>query len=111
MQKIFWVGDRPGSNWTFKILDQKAGVAVDLTNYNFATVVLLDPANNPVEIPDGYTIVTDAAAGEVTFLWPVYSLFETPGRYVMQVLLEGPSVTRLTTVQEILVRASGGVAK
>lgn len=109
MQKTYWVGDRPGGNWTFKILDQKSGVPVDLTNYLSATTILLDPKNQSVDIPDNYTIITNATAGEVTFLWPIYSLFDTPGRYVMQIQLDSASSTRQTTVQEILVRETGGV--
>lgn len=109
MQKTFWVGDRPGGNWTFQILDSRTGIPVDLTNYLSATVILLDPQNNPVEIPDDYTVITDAPSGQVTFLWPIYSLFDIPGRYLMQVELDSVSATRLTTVQEILVRKSGGV--
>jgi hypothetical protein len=109
MQKTYWVGDRPGGNWTFQILDQRSGLAVDLTNYISATVILLDPQNNEVEIPDGYSAITDAPNGEVTFLWPIFSLFDTPGRYVMQIQLDSASSTRQTTVQEILVREMGGV--
>jgi hypothetical protein len=109
MQKIYWVGDRPGGNWTFTILDQRAGTPVNLSVYNKVSMVVLDPRNKQVDIPDTYTAVTSALDGQVQFLWPQDSIFTIPGRYVMQIKLESPTATRLTTVQEILVRKPGGV--
>jgi hypothetical protein len=66
--------------------------------------------NKPVTIPDGSTVISDAASGKVTFYWPSESLFDKPGRYVMQVELDSGTASRKTTVQEILVRKLGGVS-
>jgi hypothetical protein len=34
--KNFWVGEQPGGNWTFTVLDQRSGNPVDLTQFNNA---------------------------------------------------------------------------
>lgn len=107
--KNYWVGDRPAGTWVFQILDQNTGLALDLSGYQKATVTMLDPRNKAVTIPDGSAIISSASEGQVTFFWPNVSLFDKPGRYVMQVELDSGTAVRKTTVQEILVRQLGGV--
>lgn len=107
--KNFWVGDRPAGAWVFQVLDEKTGVAQNLTGFTSASVLFLDPQNKPVDIPSANVIITDSANGKVTFLWPDVSLFTMPGRYVMQLQLDNATTSRKTTVQEILVKKLGGV--
>lgn len=107
--KIYWVGDRPAGTWVFQVLDQKTGAVQDLTGYTSASVTMLDPKNKAVTIPSGSAVITDPVNGKVTFFWPTTSLFDKPGRYVMQLELDSGTATRKTTVQEILVRELGGV--
>jgi hypothetical protein len=112
-QKNYWVGDRPGGSWTFQVLNQRSGVPESLAGYSKAKVILIDSDNRQVEIPDVNTAIADAQTGQVVFVWPQDSLFTKPGRYTMQLELSGGSngAVRKTTVQEILVRESGGVTK
>lgn len=107
--KNYWVGDRPRGAWVFQVLDQKTGQVQDLTGYTSATVLLLDPQNKSVDLLDGNTFISNATAGQVTFVWPSTSLFTKTGRYTMQVQLDGTGVSRKTTEQDILVRRLGGV--
>lgn len=109
MQKTLWVGDRPGGNWTFTVLDQKTGTPVNLGTFTKASMVILDPRNRQVDIPDNYCQITSPVDGQVQLLWPQDSIFTIPGRYIMQIKLENARTSRMTTVQEILVRKPGGV--
>jgi hypothetical protein len=107
--KTYWVGDRPAGTWAIQVLDQKSGVVQSLGGYTTAKVLLLDPLNRVVDIPDDHVAITNPDQGIVTFLWPQESLFTKAGRYIMQVQLSGASAVRTTTEQVILVRELGGV--
>lgn len=107
--KNYWVGDRPAGSWTFQILDQKTGQVQDLGGYTAAQVTLIDPQNKPVDLLDSNCYISNASQGQVTFVWPSTSLFTKAGRYLIQLEVSSPSVTRTTTVQDILVRKLGGV--
>jgi hypothetical protein len=107
--KTYWVGDRPAGTWNIQVLDQKTGEVQNLGGYTTAKVILLDPKNNKVEIPDTNAVISNPTLGIVTFAWPSESLFTKPGRYVMQVELSGINSTRRTTEQVILVKELGGV--
>lgn len=109
--KSFYVGDRPGSSWTFQVLDERTGAPYSLAGFTRVRTIMKDSDNREVIFPDDNTSIADVAAGEVTFLWPTESVFNKPGRYVMQLEFSSPSTTRKTTVQEILVRSLGGVTK
>lgn len=112
--KTFWVGDKPGGAWTFQVLDEGTGNPMDLSAYTSARVVIRDTDNNEVELAASLTnILPFTVAGEqgiVVFAWPSYSVFTKPGRWVMQLELNGNNVSRRTTVQEILVKEFGGVS-
>lgn len=107
--KNYWVGDRPAGTWIFQVLDQTTGAVVDLSGYTSATVTILDPRNKAVTIPSGSALISSPTEGQVTFFWPTDSVFDRPGRYVMQLELDSGTALRKTTVQEILVRQLGGV--
>lgn len=107
--KNYWVGDRPAGTWVFQVLDQTTGAVLDLSGYTSAQVTVLDPRNKAVDIPDNSARISDGPNGQVTFFWPSVSLFDRPGRYVMQLELDSGTALRKTTVQEILVRQLGGV--
>lgn len=109
--KTYYVGDRPGGSWLFRVLDQRTGEPFNLAGFTTVRAVMLDSDNNEVVFPAENSAITDAAAGRVTFLWPSESVFTKPGRYVMQLEFSSPSATRRTTVQDILVRDMGGVTK
>lgn len=109
--KTYWVGDRPAGAWIFNVLDQKTGLPYNLTQYGGVRVILIGSDNETVLFDDEHTAITDGAGGQVTFLWPTESLFEKPGRYQLQLELYGPSVSRRTTIQDILVREIGGVTR
>lgn len=109
--KNYWVGDIPGGNWNFQVLDQRTGEAQSLRGYTSAQVVMMDSDNNRIEFP-GQSQVTDPDNGMVTFAWPSdASPFPKSGRYQIQLELRGATAVRKTTVQEILVREIGGVTK
>lgn len=107
--KNYWVGDRPAGSWTFQVLDQKTGDVQTLAGFTSAKVLMLDPQNKTIDIPDIAASIVDPANGLVSFAWPTESLFTKEGRYVVQLELSGANVTRRTTVQDILVRKLGGV--
>lgn len=109
--KTFWVGDRPGGSWTFQILDSRSGEPLNLNSYHTARMVIVGSDNEEVETPSINTSIADAGLGLVTFLWPDKSLFTQAGRYQMQVELIGNSARRLSTVQEILIKKTGGVTR
>lgn len=109
--KSFYVGDRPGSSWTFKVLDERTGSAYNLAGFTRVRAIMKDSDNREIIFPDENTSIADTVNGEVTFLWPTESVFTKPGRYVLQLEFSSPSTTRKTTVQEILVRSLGGVTK
>jgi hypothetical protein len=109
--KTYYVGDRPGGASVFRVLNQKTGDPEALTSFTSARVIMLDPRNKEVQIPSINTAISNAALGEVTFLWPSDSVFTRPGPYVMQLELTGGSVSRKTTVVNILVKAMGGVVE
>jgi hypothetical protein len=109
--KNFWVGEQPGGNWTFTVLDQRSGNPVDLTQFNNVLAVLMDSDNVRHEYP-GNAAIADAVGGLVTFAWPgPGSPFNKAGRYQIQLELSNNRAVRKTTVQEILVREIGGVTR
>lgn len=108
--KNYWVGDRPLGSWVFTILDQTSGAVQDLTGYTSATILMLDPRNQTIDIDAANCFISNASAGQVTFVWPQDSVFTRPGRYVVQVQIDGPNASRRTTTQEILVSKLGGVS-
>jgi hypothetical protein len=107
--KTYWVGDRPSGTWAFQVRDQKSGEVMSLGGFTTAKVLLVDPQNKLVAIPDNHVAITNPDQGIVTFLWPQQSLFTKPGRYVMQVELSSINNQRRTTEQVILVKELGGV--
>lgn len=109
--KTYYVGDRPGGAWTFRVLDQRTGAPYNLAGFTSVRALMLDSDNNEVVFPEENAVITDATAGRVTFLWPTESVFDKPGHYVMQLEFNSPSSTRKTTVQDILVRSMGGVTR
>lgn len=109
--KTFWVGDRPAGTWTFQVLNEKTGGVENLSAYTSARVVMVDSRNREIELPDTATRISNAVLGEVVFAWPPDSVFTESGRYQAQLELVGPSATRRTTVQDILVRELGGVVR
>lgn len=109
--KTYYVGDRPGGSTVFTVLNQRTGFVEDLSNYTTARVLFLDSDNRLIELDDINTDISDAANGEVTFLWPNESIFTKPGRYVLQIELSSGSARRSTTVQDYLIREHGGITK
>lgn len=109
--KNYWVGDRPAGAWVFQVLNQRTGTPENLSQYNLAKVIMVNSDNDEIIMPVANVSITDPIAGLVTFLWPTESLFDEPGRYVMQVELSSGTAVRRTTTQEILVRELGGVTK
>lgn len=109
--KTYWVGDRPGGAWFFKVLDQKSGAPFNLTGYTKVRAIMLDSDNREVVFPADNAGISDAASGRVTFLWPDQTVFTKPGKYVMQLEFVGTGSTRRTTVQEIQVKALGGATR
>lgn len=109
--KTYYVGDRPGGAWIFKVLDERTGTPANLAGYPTVRAIMLDSDNREIVFPADNVGVTNAMEGTVTFLWPDVSPFTKPGRYVMQLEFSGTNVTRRTSVQDILVRHMGGVTK
>ena len=109
--KTYWVGDRPGGAWIFNVLDQRTGQPYNLAGFPSVRVLMVGSDNEQIVIADENAAITDPANGVVTFLWPTESVFTRPGRYALQLELYGPSVTRKTTVQDILVRELGGITR
>lgn len=109
--KVYWVGDRPGGAWIFEIRDARTGAPYNLSSYEGARAIMVDSDNNVVTFPEDNTAITDRTNGIVTFLWPTESVFTETGRYAIQLEIYGPSTTRKTTVQDILVREIGGITK
>jgi hypothetical protein len=109
--KNYWVGDKPGGNWVFEVLDQRSGLPVNLAVYSQAKVVMMDSDNNRIEFPTANVVITDPVNGIVNFAWSNADPFTKAGRYVVQLELSTASVLRKTTVQEILVREIGGVTR
>lgn len=109
--KTYWVGDRPGGAWFFKVLDQKSGAPYNLTGFTQVRAVMLDSDNREVTFPADNAAITDAATGSVTFLWPDESVFDEAGDYVMQLEFVGTGSTRRTTVQHIRVQEIGGASR
>lgn len=109
--KNYYVGDRPGSSWTFQVLDERSGAPYNLAGFTRVRTIMKDSDNREVAFPDDNTAISDVTTGEVTFLWPTESVFTKPGYYVLQLEFSSPSATRKTTVQEIRVKTLGGVTK
>lgn len=109
--KTYWVGDRPGGAWFFQVRDQKTGLPYNLNGLTAVRAIMLDSDNREVVFPEDNAAITDSTQGLVNFVWPSESVFEKPGRYVMQLEFTGGNTTRRTTVQEIHVKALGGVTK
>lgn len=109
LEKTFWVGDRPTGSTVFQIRNQTTGVPEVLTSFHTARTLILDSDDNLLEFPEENTVITNAVEGLVTFFWPSESIFTKSGRYLMQVELEGNTITKRTTVQHILIKSLGGV--
>lgn len=109
--KTYYVGDRPGGAWVFQVLDERTGNPVDLSGYPTVKAIMVDSDNKEVVFPTENIAITNAANGNVTFLWPDVSVFTKHGRYVMQLEFSGETATRRTSVQDILVKRLGGVSK
>lgn len=109
--KTYWVGDRPGPAWIFQVLDQRTGTPFNLGGFPNVKAVMVDTDNRRVEFPANNVAMTNPAEGVVTFLWPTESVLKRPGIYLLQLEFSGLNGTRRTTVQEIKVKALGGVTK
>lgn len=110
LEKTVFVGDRPEGQTTFEIRNQNSGVVESLTSFHTARVFILDSDDNVLEFPDENTVIFSAAEGLVRFFWPSESVFTKPGRYLLQVRLEGNTIVRSTTMFHIICKPSlGGV--
>lgn len=107
--KTYWVGDRPGPAWIFQVLDERSGTPFNLTRFPNVKAVMVDTDNRRVEFPADNAAITNQTEGIVTFLWPTESVLNRPGIYLLQLEFSGTNGTRRTTVQEIRVKALGGV--
>lgn len=107
--KVYWVGEKPGGAMNITVLDQDTGLPYNLNSYMNVRLVMVDSDNNEVDLGTGETVVSNAAAGKVLFVWPrEKSLFTKPGEYVFQLELSTPSALVKTDAQNIIVKRLGG---
>jgi hypothetical protein len=77
--------------------------------YNNVKVRMLDTDNREVDT-SGFVIGSrDSSRGRILIGWPDYVIFNRPGEYVMQLVLEtNDGKTDFTTERTIVVKSLGG---
>lgn len=105
----YWVGQIPKRPLAINVRDS-FGRELDLTAYDNFRVRLLDDNNVEVDLTGSDLQVGGARTGQFVFVWPTgRSLFQTPGDYLLQLVLSDENSKDYTTSWAIKVRDLGEV--
>lgn len=105
----YWVGQIPKRPLSIEVRDS-FGRELDLTAYSNFSVRLLDDNNTEVDIQGSDLQAGGARQGKFIFVWPTdRSLFNTPGDYLLQLVLSDGTSKDYTTSWNIKVRELGEV--
>jgi len=105
----YWVGQIPKRPLAIEVRDS-FGRELDLTAYDSFRVRILDDNNEEVDIQGSDLQAGGVSRGQFVFVWPTgRSLFETPGDYLLQLVLSDENSKDYTTSWPIKVRELGEV--
>lgn len=90
----YFTGQRPAEPLVITVSDSD-GSAKDLSVYTAASLVLIDPSGNEVDLTGGATTI---AANEVSFVWPAASVLDAPGDYKYQLRLSNTDYEDYTSI-------------
>lgn len=104
----YWVGSIPAEPVAIDVRDSQ-GRPKNLSTYTSFELVLLGSDNELIDISDGVFNSAQAAEGRFTFRWPIRSIFNKHGDYLLQLVAHGANGTKdMTTAHTIRVKKLGG---